>query len=119
MALIAGGIGITPIRALLEEMRGDLVLVYRVVRDEDIVFGQELRKLADSKGITLHFVVGDHASPDGEKLLSPEHLREMVPDIAEREVYICGPPAMSDLIEKNVRQTRVPRKYIHTERFAL
>lgn len=119
VALIAGGIGITPIRALLEEMRGDLVLVYRVVRDEDIVFGQELRKLADSKGITLHFVVGDHASPDGEKLLSPEHLREMVPDIAEREVYICGPPAMSDLIEKNVRQTRVPRKYIHTERFAL
>jgi ferredoxin-NADP reductase len=117
--LIAGGIGITPIRALLEEMSGDLVLLYRVLRDEDIVFGQELRRLAESKGIELHFVVGDHAAPDGDTLLSPEHLQDLVPDIADREVYICGPPAMSDFIEKNVRKAHVPRRYIHTERFAL
>jgi predicted ferric reductase len=119
VALIAGGIGITPIRALIEEMDGNLVLVYRVLRDEDIVFGHELKNLAETKGMDLHFVVGDHAAPGGEYLLSPAHLRELIPDITDREVYICGPPAMSDFIERNVRQAHVPPKYIHTERFAL
>ena len=33
VALIGGGIGITPIRSLLEEMDGDLVVVYRVLRE--------------------------------------------------------------------------------------
>ena len=40
--LIAGGIGITPVRALLEQMDGDVVALYRVVSDEDIVFSDEL-----------------------------------------------------------------------------
>ena len=44
--LIAGGIGITPIRALLEEMHGDVVVLYRVVSDDDIVFRDELERLA-------------------------------------------------------------------------
>ncbi len=38
------------------------------------------------------YVVGDHAAPGGELLLSPDHLHELVPDVAERDVYVCGPP---------------------------
>jgi predicted ferric reductase len=119
VALIAGGIGITPIRALAEEMAGDVVLLYRVLREEDLVFREELEGLAGRRGIGLHFVVGDHAAPGGERLLSPEHLQELLPDIAEREVYVCGPPAMATLLEQNVRQAGVPAKHIHIERFAL
>jgi predicted ferric reductase len=117
VALIAGGIGITPIRALLEELRGDVVAVYRVVRDEDLIFRQELAELA-ARGAVLHVVVGDH-SGDGERLLSPEHLEELVPDIAERDVFVCGPPAMTAAITRNVREANVPRRHIHAERFAL
>ena len=51
-----------------------------------------------SAASTLHYVVGDHATDEGARLLSPEHLRELVPDIAERDVYLCGPPAMTDAI---------------------
>jgi ferredoxin-NADP reductase len=51
-------------------------------------------------------------------LMSPEHLRQLVSDISEREVYVCGPPAMSAFIEDRVRQSGVPAKYIHSERFA-
>ncbi len=117
--LLAGGIGITPVRALMQETRGDVVVVYRALSEEDLVFRSELDELACARGIELHYVVGDHAAPGGERLLSPLHLRELVPDIADREVYVCGPPAMTDVAGRHVRAAGVPRRYIHTERFAL
>jgi predicted ferric reductase len=117
--LIGGGIGITPIRALLEQMRGDVIAIYRVLRDDDVIFRDELQQLARERGARLLIVAGDHADPDGARLLSPEHLRELVPDIAEREVYVCGPPAMADALARNVRHADVPRRFVHAERFAL
>src|SRR5438128_1663872 len=119
IVLIAGGIGITPIRALMEDVLGDVVVIYRVVRDEDVIFRDELEELARERGITLHFVVGDHATEDGARLLSPAHLQELVPDIAERQVYVCGPPAMTEFLGRNVRRANVPPRFIHTEKFAL
>jgi predicted ferric reductase len=119
VALIAGGIGITPIRSLVEEMRGDVAVVYRVISEDDLIFRDELEQLARERGIALSYVVGDHADPAGKDLLSPDHLRRLIPDLPDREVYLCGPPAMADVIEKNVRRAGVPRRFIHTERFAL
>jgi ferredoxin-NADP reductase len=119
VALIAGGIGITPVRSLLEEMHGDLAFVYRVISEDDVIFRDELEQLARERGIALSYVVGDHADPAHRELLSPDHLRRLIPDLADREVYLCGPPAMADAIEKNVRRAGVPRRFIHTERFAL
>ena len=116
--LIAGGIGITPIRALVETMQGDLVVLYRVVKEEDVIFRHELDALSAASGAVVHYVVGDHAG-DGRDLLAPAHLLELVPDLTERDVFLCGPPAMTTYIQKNVRDARVPRRQIHTERFAL
>jgi ferredoxin-NADP reductase len=42
-----------------------------------------------------------------------------VPDIVERDVFLCGPPAMAAYIRKNVREAKVPRRQVHAERFAL
>jgi predicted ferric reductase len=119
VALIGGGIGITPIRSLLEEMDGDLVVVYRVLSEADVILGDELRDLADRKGATVHIVAGDHATPEGARLLSPPHLQELIPDLAEREVYVCGPPAMADATRESIRKANVPSRYVHLERFAL
>ena len=119
VALVAGGIGITPIRGLLEEMSGDVVVLYRVVREEDIVFRSELERLSHERGFTVKYVVGDHAAPGGARLMSPEHLLELVPDLREREIYVCGPAGMTDFLKRNIRAAGVPRKYVHTERFAL
>ena len=117
--LIAGGIGITPVRALIQETHGDVVVLYRALSDQDIVFRSELDELAHARGLKLRYVVGDHAAPDGERLLSPAHLQELVPDIAEREVYVCGPPAMIEIAGRHVHAAGVRRRHIHTERFAL
>ncbi|HEY5050730.1 MAG TPA: ferredoxin reductase family protein, partial [Acidothermaceae bacterium] len=119
VALIAGGIGITAVRALLQEADGDVVVLYRALTDQDLVLRREVDALARPSGITVHYIVGDHATPDGERLLAPEHLTELVPDIREREIYVCGPPGMTDVTAKNVRAAGVPRRHIHIERFAL
>ena len=117
--LIAGGIGITPVRALAETMDGDLCVIYRVLSEEDIVFGDELTELVERRGLTVRYVVGDHLSEEGRDLLSTAHLRELVPDIVERDVFLCGPPAMVAAIEGDVRRAGVPRRSLHVERFAL
>ncbi len=113
--LVAGGIGITPIRALLEELDGDVVVLYRVLREEDVVFRDEL----DGLGARVEIVTGDHTDASGHDLLSAEHLRELVPDVAERDVFVSGPPAMVETIVANVRDAGVPRRQVHIERFAL
>lgn len=119
VALIAGGIGITPVRALAETMRGDVIVIYRALREEDVVFRTELDRLARERGLTLHYVIGHHAAPEGERIMSPEHLRELVPDLTERDIYVCGPPGMATFLERNVRAAGVPRRQLHIERFAL
>ncbi|MFI8947085.1 ferric reductase-like transmembrane domain-containing protein [Streptomyces sp. NPDC053750] len=113
--LIAGGVGVTPIRALLEELPGHAVLVYRVATDRDAVLHDELRDLAHAKGAELHLVTGP-AVPDR---LGPSDLAALVPDVAERDVYVCGPPGMTRAVLHTLRELGVPRPQIHAERFSL
>ncbi|CCK26679.1 oxidoreductase [Streptomyces davaonensis JCM 4913] len=113
--LIAGGVGVTPIRALLEELAGHAVVIYRVASDRDAVLYDELRELAHAKGAELHLVTGPVA-PDR---LAPAELIRMVPDIAERDVFLCGPPPMMNAVLGSLRALDVPKPQIHFERFSL
>ncbi|WP_327699433.1 ferredoxin reductase family protein [Streptomyces sp. NBC_00459] len=113
--LIAGGVGVTPIRALLEEIQGHAVVIYRVARDQDAVLYEELRDLAHAKGAELHLVSGPVA-PDK---LAPAELAELVPDIADRDVFLCGPPPMMNAVLRSLRDLGVPKSQTHFERFSL
>ena len=122
VALIAGGVGITPIRALLEDLPGDpgdITLVYRALHEDDVILRAELDDLASRRGVEVHYVLGDHRGPGAQELLSPAHLQRLVPDIATRDVYVCGPPAMADATGASLRRAGVPRRQVITERFAL
>ena len=112
---VAGGIGITPIRALVERGDDSALLVYRALSDDALVFRDELASLP----LRVEYVVGDHAAPGGDELLSPAHIAELVPDLHEREVYLCGPPGMVAAIRKNLLRAGVKRRHLHVERFAL
>jgi predicted ferric reductase len=118
VALIAGGVGITPIRALLEEMSGDVVLIYRARQAKEIVFRSELEALAHDRGFSIRYVIGDRRTLGNAHLLSREHLRSLVPDIASREVYLCGPAGMMRSLKSVVRRLGVPKSLIHADEFA-
>ena len=66
VALIAGGVGITPIRALLEDMPGDpgdITVIYRALNDGEVILREELEALAQRRGTEVHYVIGDHREP--------------------------------------------------------
>jgi predicted ferric reductase len=117
--LVAGGIGITPLRALLEALpakRGDLTLLYRVRSHGDVVFREELETLARERGATVQYLVG-RRDVAGDQL-DATSLQGLVPDITERDVYLCGPVSMMQRVEGSLRTLGLPSDRIHAERFA-
>jgi predicted ferric reductase len=120
--LVAGGIGITPLRALLEELpaaRGNLTLIYRASGPEDVVFRREIDELASLRGATVHYLVGRRGSAEIPiDPLDPRALRRLVPDINDRDIYVCGPTGMMTRVLGSLRRLRIPDKQIHYERFA-
>ena len=121
--LIAGGIGITPLRALIEEIpprRDAITLIYRARSWEDVVFREELEKLVRDRRGTIHYLVGRRGTSEmPEDPLSAQTLRRLVPDIASRDIFICGPAEMMTRIDVILRSIGVAPEHIHFERFAL
>ena len=120
--LIAGGIGITPIRALLEDDRltGDIVVLYRVHTEADAVLLGELENLATARGARLHVLTGrTGAGSPPNNPFSPESLAALVPDINDRDVFVCGPAAMMSAVLRSLRALKIPARQVHDERFRL
>ncbi|MEV6831982.1 ferric reductase-like transmembrane domain-containing protein [Amycolatopsis sp. NPDC051102] len=128
IALFASGIGITPLRALLEELPyqpGEAVLFHRAGRPADLLFRHELEDLAARRGIRVHHLLGrrsrDRLSwlPAGYAPVPDEQvLRHLVPDIADHDVYVCGPDAWTGAVLDSARRAGVPARRVHHERFA-
>ncbi|MBN6040228.1 ferric reductase-like transmembrane domain-containing protein [Amycolatopsis sp. 195334CR] len=116
--LIAGGVGITPIRALLEaDPTGDVVVLYRVRDEREAVLLHEVRQLVEVRRGRLHLLTG--RTGQGARPFDPIALHRLVPDIAERDVYVCGPPAMTAAVEKSLRALNVPGGQVHAEKFSM
>ncbi|MFE2182814.1 ferric reductase-like transmembrane domain-containing protein [Streptomyces sp. NPDC059455] len=115
--LLGGGVGITPLRTLFETLPGEVILVYRARRPEDLALRGELDALAAARGAAVHYIVDEPAAYSSP--LTPEALRGLVPDLAERDVYLCGPPGMTEAASAALRGAGVPRGRIHHESFAL
>jgi ferredoxin-NADP reductase len=120
VALIAGGVGITPLRALVESLPaapGDITLLYRATTEREILFRTELDELAKARGIDVRYLLGRRSKRSSP--LSARHVRQHIPDIAQRDVYLCGPPGMMDVVTRSLRALGVRRSQIHQERFEL
>ena len=122
--LMAAGVGITTMRALLEDLSGDVTLLYRVSHLGDAVFAAELDELARRRGARVLYLDGPRASRDSwlpqrfAHVTDPAGLRWLVPDVAEHEVYLCGPPQWMDAARVAAQDAGVPAEHIHFEAFA-
>lgn len=114
--LLAAGVGITPLRALFETIPlspgQDMLLVYRARTEADIIFKPELDRLAQRPGARLHYWLGAQGRP-----LSAELFRWLIPDLAQRDVYLCGPPGFANGARQALRQAGLPGCQLHEERF--
>lgn len=118
--LIGAGVGIAPVRALMESLpagRGDLTVLYRARREEDLAFRDEMEKLADLRGATLHYLVGPRQKRANS--FDPDSLRRLVPNVASHDVYLCGPPAMREQATAGLLAAGVSKRHIHVENFEL
>jgi predicted ferric reductase len=116
--LVAGGVGITPMRALFEslDVPGErLALLYRVSTEAEILFRDELEAIAARRGAQLLFVVG--RSRDPATALTADRLRAVIPDVAARDVYLCASPRFTEAVKAAVAAAGVPRERLHTEEF--
>ncbi len=113
--LIAGGIGVTAVRSLLEDMPSgsDPIVVLRASRSEDLVLAVEVGELARRRGGTVHELVG----PRSEVRL--DRLVKLAPDLRKRDVYVAGPEGFVDVVVGLLTEVGVPRECIHHEAYAL
>lgn len=117
--LIAGGVGITPMRALFENMdrrSGDVTLLYRVSRPEDEVFRDELEHIAREHGSRIVWMLGSSSDPANS--FEANNLLRLVPDLRDRDVYLCASPRMAEAVRAGVREAGVPSHRLHEEVFA-
>ncbi|MFF3396029.1 ferric reductase-like transmembrane domain-containing protein [Streptomyces sp. NPDC002669] len=113
---LAGGIGITPLRALFETLPGHVTLVYRARRTVDLALRGELDAIAARRRATVHYVVDEPAERSAP--LTARSLSALVPDLAAHDVYLCGPPGMTGAAIGALREAGVPARRIHHESFA-
>ena len=123
VAFLGAGVGITPLRALAEALPyapGDAVLLQRATRRP--LFARELDTLARERGLRLLWLPGRRRSPDswlGEEAPADDLtlLRGWVPDIADRDVYVCGPPEWTGAVRRTLGAAGVPTAQVHVENF--
>ncbi|WP_406183784.1 ferric reductase-like transmembrane domain-containing protein [Streptomyces sp. NBC_01006] len=114
--LLAGGVGITPLRMLFETLPGQVTLVYRARRPDDLALRGELDAIAAHRRATVHYVVDEPAAYSSP--LTARGLAALVPDLAAHDVYLCGPPGMARAAIQALREAGVPARRIHHESFA-
>jgi stearoyl-CoA 9-desaturase NADPH oxidoreductase len=111
---ITGGSGITPVMGMIRSGMyelGDAVLIHSAPSADDVIFGDELRELATGGRLRL---IEHHTNVSGR--LDVAALSTMVPDLADRETWACGPGGLLDAVEAHWAELGIAAQ-LHTERF--
>ena len=116
VVLLAGGVGITPLRAMFASLPGRVTLIYRARDWRDIVFRDELDAIARTRGAQVHYVVGSRAQLGSDPLTAPV-LQSLVPGLHKQDVYVCGPAGMTAAAVAALQDAGVPRRRVHYESF--
>ena len=113
--LIGAGVGVTPLRALLEDLPSDVIVsvIVRASRSEDLVHRDEIAALVEARRGQYHELIG----PRAQVRFDARALRRLVPDIAQRDVYVCGPSGFADLAVNAATRAGAANEHVHVEAF--
>jgi predicted ferric reductase len=118
VVMVGGGVGITPIRALMDEFKNGVQMdvFYRVSKKEELILKDELDYLVEnSNGMTrVHYMVGSRK----EFPMTADFLKAYAPRIADSDIYICGPEALVETVRNAAEELGVPKNRFHDEDFA-
>jgi predicted ferric reductase len=124
VAFIAAGVGLAPLRALAEALEyapGDAALVHRYTGIP--LFQRELEALAAHRGLRLFAVPGHRRAPDSWLGTSVGHASDLavltswLPDLPERDVYVCGPEPWAEDVRRTCLAAGLPADRFHVETF--
>jgi predicted ferric reductase len=131
---LAFGIGITPIRPIAEDLvkQGrDVVLIYGSLKGDDIALREEVEDLSARYGMPVHHVISAERYPPlpqactlprvtrSDGFVTRDYLKRVVPDAADRDVFLCGPPVVMRMLSKDLVALGVPAARVFSERFSL
>jgi predicted ferric reductase len=116
VVLIGAGVGITPLRALLEDLPSsiDVTVVVRASTADELVHRDEVAALVEQRGGQFHQVIGSRH----KVRFDAGSLRRLVPELPSCDVYVCGPDGFSKSMVAAAVKLGVPRSQIHEEAFA-
>jgi ferredoxin-NADP reductase/DMSO/TMAO reductase YedYZ heme-binding membrane subunit len=115
LLLVGAGVGTAPVLALLHELPDDtdVAVILRGSTRADLVLRDDVAAEVERRGGRLVELVGSRH----EVRLDADALREIVPDVRRREVYLCGPDALSQQLTSELERAGVPKPRIHFESF--
>jgi ferredoxin-NADP reductase len=123
LAFLAGGIGITPFRSMLQQLldRGEarpIVILYGNEREEDIAYGDVLGAARQQLGIrTVYAVARNARKGQYPGFIDARLVRQVIPDYRERTFYISGPQAMVIALRRELTRMGVHRSRIKVDFF--
>jgi ferredoxin-NADP reductase len=124
VALFGAGVGVTPLRALAEALDyapGGAALFYRYSGDP--LFQRELEEIAFRRGLQLFWLPGHRRAPGswlGDHVGRASDLTALtywLPDLAERDVYVCGPEPWAGDVRRTCEAAGLPADRFHVESF--
>ncbi|EEG76314.1 ferredoxin reductase family protein [Dethiobacter alkaliphilus] len=126
LAFIAGGIGITPFMSMLRYMYDNqidrkITLLWGNKSEEELCFSDELAVMErEMDNLQLVRIMSRQKDWPGEKgRVDREKIEKYIPDYAEHQFYVCGPPAMSRATIEALKSMGITKDQIHHELFEL
>lgn len=122
LLFIAGGVGITPLKAMIEatDKYKSNVLIFANKTENDIILRSELDKLVSDQRLKVHHVMSSDPNFSGLKgFVTVSLIEQTVPDFKERDIFVCGPPVMMNLLIPALREAGISQEQIHSEEFSL
>lgn len=122
VVFFAGGVGITPIRSLIEGInaRKKTVLFYANKTSKDIIFKKELDQLSLKYKFPIYHIISREEGYKGIKgRINLELIKKYITNFQNYEIYLCGPISMAKSLSADLQSAGVPKKQIHFEEFAL